>query len=137
MTDRKTLLALAERCEQATGPDRALDFMILKRVRGLRDLGCGLYEMGNWYYALNDDDPSEKHPPFPSPTASLDAALALVPDGHDWRIEVESGRQPGAICCHPDQWSACPGVTMYSAATPALALCAAALRARAEEVADE
>ena len=55
MTSRAEYLALAERAERAEGADRKLDFMILKRVRGLRDLGCGLYEMESWYYSLNDD----------------------------------------------------------------------------------
>jgi hypothetical protein len=32
MTDRTTLLALADRCEQAAGPDRELDFAIAAGV---------------------------------------------------------------------------------------------------------
>lgn len=56
--------------------------------------------------------------------ASLDAALTLVPEGWDWVINSD-----GACTLeHPDH--AVPLVEAF-AATPALALCAAALRARA------
>lgn len=125
--NRAELLALADRCEAATGPDRALDFLILKRLRGLRDLGCGLYEMENWYYSLDNSEPSEKHPPFPSPTASLDAALTLVPEGWDWCLSRGTG-EPAVASMSPADRVSGPCVTC---ATPALALCAAALRARA------
>jgi hypothetical protein len=120
--DRGELLALAERCEAATGPDRELD----------GDIFCAL-----------------GHAPFiegaycayrsPAYTASLDAAMTLVPEGWRWmaghrefshaRGYVENGgpafvgvgtrRNPNRLWFET------------TAATPALALTAAALRARA------
>jgi hypothetical protein len=99
MTDPATLLSLAERCEQAAGPDRELDvaiarFLVLTRAE---DIARSRY---GWSYF----------------TASLDAAVMLVPDGCGWMVMknvAKVGRWP------------------KRGATPALALCAAALRARA------
>jgi len=119
------LRALAERCEMAEGPDRALDFMILKRVRGLRDLGSGLYEMDNHYYALEDDDPDERHPPFPRVTASVDRALGLVPSGFSVRMGTRGWAE--IIRSQPHRF-----ISTHAATLP-LALCAAALRVRATE----
>ena len=70
-------------------------------------------------------------------TASLDAAASLVPDG--WRFSVDnlSAAGPLALCEH---WPKSGPSHMYQrgeAATPALALTAAALRARAMEAGDE
>jgi hypothetical protein len=47
MTDRATLLALAERCEQAAGPDRVLD----------ADIMCAFYG----YTIHKDSNPAEGH----------------------------------------------------------------------------
>jgi hypothetical protein len=107
-----TLLELAERCEKATGPDRRLDFGILKATCTERE-EC-LYVNGK---------------PEPRYTASLDAAMTLVPEGRGliykrhgiknvWRVQILSG--DGNTFIDGD------------AATPALALCAAALRARGQ-----
>jgi hypothetical protein len=101
MTNPTTLLALAERCEQAAGPDAGLDLAIWK----------ALSEM-----------PGFKHP---SPiwrfdvTESLDAAVTLVPEECGWMV-MNSAAKVGVWPSH--------------GATPALALCAAALRARAAMV---
>jgi hypothetical protein len=105
MEQGKSLLELAERCEQASGPDRELDLDITEAL----DLA------GRAALSLV---------PF---TASLNAAMTLVPEGCSWSLHkhnsysragvfVDDGRDPGHYC---------------DAATPALALCAAALRARA------
>jgi hypothetical protein len=105
MVNKERLMELAERCEAATGPDTFLDLDISQTT-------------GAW----------KKWPTFKefSPTASLDAALTLVPEGCEWRV----------------RWCELPNGTWASiarigengcglnttAATPALALCAAALR---------
>jgi hypothetical protein len=109
MSDNITLLALAERCEQAAGPDAGLDLAI-------------------WTTLL--DTPGFQ-PPSPwrtDYTASIDAAVTLVPEGHEWlRKNPESMtvyRVPGDL----KEWAQ----HIYGrGATDALALCAAALRARA------
>lgn len=69
----------------------------------------------------------------PHYTTSIDAALTLVPEGWDWQLEWEDGAESVFFeskgiarveMGNPDL-RICP-----EAATPALALCAAALRAR-------
>jgi hypothetical protein len=99
MSDPATLLALADRCEQAAGPDRELDAEIARFLvlTGAEDIARSRY---GWSYF----------------TASLDAAVTLVPEGCGWMVMknvAKVGRWP------------------KRASTPALALCAAALRARA------
>ncbi len=112
------LLALAERCERATGASYDLEKAIGVAMHG---------------------------PIVPKPyTASLDAAMGLVPemwcvealgqhyDGPNrgkWRCSIYI-RNPGLgpKSCTSDPWAAAG-----PCATPALALCAAALRARAQE----
>ena len=122
----RELLKLAERCEQATGPDRELDCVISR----------ALIEVPEGCKAVHSDLTSQAgvivdrvgriygtvyYQPF---TASVDAALALVPDGFEWRAQWSE---------LPDRtWAGIAGVQGINttAATPALALCAAALRAQ-------
>lgn len=106
--DKARLSELAERCKDAQGPDRELDRMI----------------------SLTSNDRDERariNPPLF--TASLDAAMTLVPEG--WSVALHS---------HYDEQSRASvylennHATFRYAATPALALTAAALRARATPV---
>jgi hypothetical protein len=129
---------LAERCEQASGDDRTgLNAEIAAVVGWQRitpsQMGRGHRSKGGW---IAPEDYSGRHsdgkpildslhgtvihrdpPPF---TASLDAAMTLVPDGltivlqwrFDWRAEVGYANVGNAV-------------------SGPLALCAAALRARA------
>lgn len=100
-----SLLELAERCEQATGADRALDGEIGRITGAWR----------TW-------------PSFKSfaPTASIDVALTLVSG---------EGAYPQISKSAPKEWKVNIGFGNRAkgvngkAATPALALCAAALRA--------
>jgi hypothetical protein len=133
-----TLLELAERCEQATGPDRELDLAI-----GLNALGW------EWVENYFDSNPildigapnhigwRESNPLpdcVPSPTASLDAALVVVPDCHIWTlfqheeyaVALVTNRTLPRRVIDADEWRCV-------AATPALALCAAALRAQGQQ----
>lgn len=115
MTD---LLKLAERCEQATGPDRELD------------------------YAIADAALGSIKPPFRRGyceryTASLDAAMTLVPEETRWPWNVTIAtayRSVSVIPNHGDSYGVndpfC-GHSRGKAATVPLAICAAALRARA------
>ena len=86
--------------EKAEGPSRELDAEIRKHV------------------------PGDYLPAF---TASLDAALTLVPDRRAWEIKStywSADKRPAACVVRPD------GVRRYGlGATPAIALCIAALRA--------
>jgi hypothetical protein len=103
MTD---LLELASRVGEATGPDQQLDFDILCVVDA-RAIKTG---------------PLHSDPKF---TASLDAATTLVPEGWTGEVRLDGWAQI---------WPNYPGGWLHervkaSAATPALALTAAALRA--------
>lgn len=116
MTDRAALIALAERCEAATGPDRGLDAEMHFRITD--GVGCGMAQDA------------------PAYTASIDAALMLVPkrrpDGlhlHITKIGYPSGIDRSTASIFDEETH----VTSASASTPALAICAAALRAMAEE----
>jgi len=107
MSDRTTLLTLAERCEQAAGPDRELDWQIAIAYNVAK---------GRYY------------------TGSLDAAVTLVPEGCDWHCQSNpsvsacwASVSPKKLGLELRGW----GSGMRRASTPALALCAAALRARA------
>ena len=120
---RIDLKELAERCEQAAGPDRELDEAIVLTALGWKraDYKRGGRTIRAWD---NGEYRQERAPDFY--TASLDAAMTLVPDGISVRLFV-----------HPDE-SHCDIYQSHQAkemgeaeqaATPALALCAAALRA--------
>ena len=106
MMNREELLKLADRCEQADGPSYALERDIAK--------------------ALNPNFTRMTVPK--NYTASIDAAMQLVPEGWTGLIPVSGGEEawlwPNS---KPSRGHRC------NAATPALALCAAALRAIAEK----
>jgi hypothetical protein len=139
--DTANLLELAERCEAATGPDRDIDLAIFEACGWVRKGGfwSGEYwERGGRRIWLTDKR-------LPAPTASLDAAMTLVPEENDswslmkwpqdgkptfratvsWTVKSSHKNASGPYVMHK------PHLRRAEAATPALALCAAALRARA------
>ena len=101
---------LLARLEAATGPDWRLD-MILADVQypGDRDMKKAAIE-GRW-----------------RPTASIDAALTLVLEGCEWSIDTLDG-VPEAIVAPFGPIDQNP----TKAATPALAIVIAALRAKGD-----
>lgn len=106
---------LIARLEAATGPDRELDRAIAKALGVMP-----LYEMrgqigGSW----------------PDCTASIDAALTLVPEGWLWQVEW-IGHQTRKRVGNCILWQPHEPALSGQAATPALAICIAALRARGE-----
>jgi hypothetical protein len=105
---REELIALAERVEALSGPDREVDRAIVESVRGKPKLGF-------------------QHGRIDHYTASLDAAMSLVPDGYDWIV----GHTNAGLTVYAECGGTGGDFTRF-AATPALALTAAALRARAE-----
>lgn len=114
------LLELADRCEAASGPDRAIDGAI-REALGLPDrhrIANGMVIDG---YGFGT--------PIPEYTASLDAAMTLVDldQGFDL-IGPMQGSGLWQAGCGED------GREQADAATPALALCAASLRARASRL---
>lgn len=111
------LLELAKRCEAAEGPSISLGRAIT--------IAAGMSEV--------EVDRRIERGLWRNPTASLDAAVTLVPEGlawttgqnvHHWYWQTgvnrlnEDGAPESVSCSGP-------------ARTPALAICAAALRARA------
>lgn len=110
MSTRDQLLALATRCEAASGHDLKLDFAIGE--------------------ALDIPQPLEGGPDF---TASLDAALSLVPNGWTGSIAAPAGPFDCWAEFHDrdEQHPLCKHGICQEGQTPALATCAAALRARA------
>jgi hypothetical protein len=129
MSDLTTLLALAERCEQAAGPDRELDAEIALAIGYTREKK-GRQRIAWWRNPKGQQlgyDGWHNFPP--SFTASLDAAVTLVPEG--WGYELRQGNSGArrALCRMWDGRGIWTRGTV--AATPALALCAAALLAPA------
>lgn len=106
------LLELAARCEAAEGPDRELEHAIADAVIG------------------------PVKPPYRrgfcfSYTASVDAAMMLVPEGwHLFSLGETRFMLGGPWLAQLDDWQEIPARHHATAATPALALCAAALKAR-------
>ena len=96
---------LIARIEAASGGSRELDWEI--HLRDGLD-GVGAYGAHPYY------------------TSSIDAALTLVPDGFDWTL----GHTNGGLTIHAEVGGRGDEYLRFGA-TPALALCAAALRARA------
>lgn len=135
------LIALAERCEAATGPDRELDCLTHCAVNGweVRYEGLNIFaDMGPTMSRILVGwlDPGKVQRNFSMTsnsmarpyTASLDAALTLVPT--DWHVDLRGvNRSWGAFLNATADGQF--GEASATAATPALALCAAALRARA------
>jgi hypothetical protein len=105
------LPALIARVEAATGADRELDDMIAIAVGIPATIKLGDEMLGNVRWAPVRSKPY---------TASLDAAVSLVPSGCLWTLDCLSN----ATALYRD------ARYQANAATPALALCAAALRAR-------
>src|SRR5882724_6994373 len=109
----KTIEELAERCERATGPLRELEL-------GIHETLFGRGYTTNWFQT----DGSR----VPRYTTSLDAAMTLVPEGASFEVGVSDGLHGASVSFDSDNM---PNATI--AANPALALCAAALRATLKE----
>ncbi len=127
--------ALIQRVEAAQGPDRELDAAIWCGLRGYISYG---QSGGIWGYEMPGLGISSVDvAAIPAYTASLDAAVSLVPEGHWWNVgrtcaDNSPMRHFGTRSGHCFTAGCAPwGRDQHTtAATPALALCAAALRAR-------
>ena len=78
-----TLLALAERCEKADGPDRELDFAIFREVSGHT-----FYEDG-WFSFSGREDEGRAHISVYAPrySESIDAAHPTTGEAMTFRID--------------------------------------------------
>jgi hypothetical protein len=132
--DADELRALAARVEAATGADRKLDALVLAAVVG-GEAALSPFN-GEWCVYVGKDRhgrPKLWEPGYGANkawwrnnhfTASLDAALTLVPAGWTGTVHLDGKASLYRDDMRPAVWCV--------AATPALALVAAALRARAE-----
>ena len=114
-------MKLSDQVEAAAGPDRELDALIAEAINGHpppRSGGGQNALTGKWY------EPNE--PYCPAYSASIDAALTLVPEECLWNLKMEYTEGRGLV----RMWYPNSNSTYQSLHTPALALCAAALRAR-------
>jgi hypothetical protein len=140
------LVALANRCERALGPDRELDARIVEALGYRRTVER---EGKVWrYYGSGPLGNIERlaKATLPRYTASLDAAMTLIEP--DWAFSIDNGpchwiclgeEKPMGRCDikYPkpdydgegDSWITVRAI----AATPALALCAASLKAIASQ----
>lgn len=128
---RDTLAALIERVEKATGPDRCIDAGVFAALHP------ELRRLPREPNAFIGPDEWIKTPPFY--TASLDAAVSLVPTKPVpnlrpgqwwWMLEVWPDEVKASV--HYENGDSGIIEESATAATPALALVAAALRARME-----
>lgn len=110
------LQRLVERIEAASGPDRELDCRIWCAISGPTfDVAVAVVP-----------DFSQWQAPFY--TASIDAAMTLVPEGRSWELtKLESAGTAQAFIWNMKELGEGDGA---EAKTPALALASAALRAR-------
>lgn len=133
MTNRQDELeALAVRCEQAAGPSYTLDCEIWDAVYpGDRDERFAkLTSDGPYKGRLSPHDRDGYIKPLRAFTASIDAALTLVPEGQSVRMGWCAGAGYAEVFEPGTYGDRGLGTGTISAKTPALALCAAALRAK-------
>lgn len=133
---KEELLKLAKRVEALSGPDRGVDVEIF-RVIGApapfqfmnKLIALEYNDIEQAYFARVTDDMQVRYAP-PAYTASLDAAMTLVPEGCGWSlVQATYEKSYGCIESGDDRT---PDLEAR-AATPALVLCAAALRSLAKD----
>lgn len=125
-----TIDELIERLEKATGPDCDLERDICIEVTpGVKDAGRidrGEFGVFGWWPKDTAYQSARRSPHY---TASIDAALTLVPKGWCWGLFDE----PNAWLWPTPQRDLLAGI-QSKGATPAIALCIAALKARRSEL---
>lgn len=128
MTRVDELFALAERCEEAKEPDRYLDAQIASVMRLEKVPHWARTWTGEWkpteqgsVVLMEADGKPGPHFMAREYTGSLDAARTLMPEGAVWKVEDHPSYGPRAVVEDCEAY----------AVDPILALCAAALRAKA------
>jgi len=127
MTNRETLRSLADACEVLSGPCRETDALIHLACRPFPERAyaqkSGLRPKGSPELSRVDFLKQGYALPY---TASIDAAMSLAPEGCDWSVTCEQRRG----IAYTNRGAHFSADTL--AATPALALTAASLRAIGE-----
>lgn len=135
MTDKAKLLELAERCEAATGPDRELDDDIVAALH--RSINFNNLTARKWaeqFWVRDDDDDME---PIRF-TASLDAAMTLIPEGAQYTIEPDGCWLRFRDASEDDGIGKVQSVLMARGGKcTALAICSAALKALSVNIGEE
>lgn len=134
------LIDLASRVEGLTGPDRELEEVVYAALGNCNHKRTQRYvcQSDSGFTCLDCGKDTYGADRAPRYTASLDAAMSLVPEGWEWAAGTgrrehmtENGRKPWAWCANGTGF-ALP-LDFSLAATPALALTAACLRALASK----
>ena len=127
--DKQKLLELAERVEGLSGACREVDAAVVTALFPDAQVGeyCGYEDIV--FHAAPLVANKEFLPFF---TASIDSAMTLVPEGYDWVI----GRTNGGLTIHAEVGGRGDEYMRFGE-TPALALTAASLRAKAAMIEDE
>lgn len=120
MSTKEELLALADRCEREEASWDLSVAIELATVPGTRRF------TGKGPFCVETADQRRYNPP--SYASSLDAAVTLVPEGLTWMAQ---GNPSVALVRHGNHLLDEKPASRGDGKTPALALCAAALRARA------
>lgn len=117
-----TLSELIAALERADGPSRELDSAICA------EMGLENWTAAEWAEAVSGVGREHWSIPGSLPyTSSIDAALTLVPEGCYWAVY-----RSGMAYVKPDE-DGPQERDLAAAATPALALCIAALKARGSD----
>ena len=119
--------------EKATGPDRELDCEIALAVDG----GEIVWKMANYTmeshparrYASSDHVGGYGNAPVPQYTASIDAALTLVPEGWTRDVDATAPEMGIAVTLYEPKGGPDGKRAIGDHASEAIAICLAALRA--------
>lgn len=132
------LQELIERVERASGPDREIDALIFRAIgeplpTQFGPLGIALEWDEDGVSATVPIDDMRVHFTPPAYTASLDAAMMLVPDMWHWSLYDTNGfvgpDRMAVAQLEPENYDT-EQLMEGQSITPALALCAASLKAR-------
>jgi len=122
---------LINNLEAATGSDGLLDCKIRAVVEGWKNVGGGWRE---WPDGRREQYDYGFAKPY---TASLDAAVSLVPSGWSWIVEGNRNNTGNYARVFNDGLIAEPSEIFHGSKPPAIALCIAALKARATMTQDQ
>lgn len=118
---------LIERLKAAETGDWGLDAEIAAAI------GCTKAPQSNPYNSLRLMHPNGRTIDLPAYTTSIDAALTLVPKGWYWGVDCRGIAHLDPAGTFPVVMDGLPCFTELQAATPALAICIAALHALMKE----
>lgn len=144
MTPSENLVGLAERVEALDGPSREVDAEIFRAIGApvpfqfANKLVVLTFDEAEQCYFAPIGDMRVRYEP-PAYTASLDAVMTLVPEGWGWLVSqptekaIASGLLKQRTPVLSEVQYGCDLRFAVAAATPALALCVAALRSRSAQ----